>query len=128
MARLTRLVAFVVVGDSGIAALTNGGADATRRLLERGGLADLLGVVVSVEEVRAYKPATLPYVHAAARLGAAPGELTLVAAHAWDVVGASAAGLGAVWVDRLERVWPFPLPQPPTAPDLERAVETALAG
>ena len=36
------------------------------------------------------------------------GEATLVAAHAWDVVGGARAGLRAVWVNRDERGWPFP--------------------
>jgi FMN phosphatase YigB (HAD superfamily) len=38
----------------------------------------------------------------------AVGEATLVAAHAWDAVGAVRAGLQAVWVNGDERVWPFP--------------------
>lgn len=112
----------------GIVTLTNGGAKQTALLLERAQLADRVEVVVSVDEVEAYKPAAAPYRHAAARVGAEPAELTLIAAHGWDVVGARAAGLGAVWVDRLERRWPLPLPVPPTASDLERAVELALAG
>ncbi len=112
----------------GAATLTNGGAEHTRGLLRRAGLLDRVADVLTVEEVEAYKPAPAPYLHAAARLGVEPAELTLVAAHGWDVVGARAAGLGAVWVDRLERRWPFPLPDPPTAPDLVQAVEIALSG
>jgi FMN phosphatase YigB (HAD superfamily) len=52
--------------------------------------------------------------------------VTLVAAHGWDVLGARAAGLDAVWVDRVEHVWPFPSAEPARAPDLERAVELAV--
>jgi 2-haloacid dehalogenase len=87
-----------------------------------------VAAVIMVEEVEAYKPAPTPYRHAAARLGADPAELTLIAAHGWDVVGARAAGRGAVWVERLERRWPLPLPQPATAPDLERGAEIAVSG
>lgn len=112
----------------GAATLTNGGAEHTRKLLERAGLLERVAEVIAVDEVQAYKPAAAPYRHAAVRLGVEPGELTLVAAHGWDVVGARAAGLRAVWVERLERRWPFPLPPPPTAPDLTAAVEVALAG
>ena len=36
-------------------------------------------------------------------MGVAPGELALVAAHAWDVNGASRAGLVTGWVSRLEK-------------------------
>jgi FMN phosphatase YigB (HAD superfamily) len=52
----------------------------------------------------------------------------LVAAHGWDVLGARNTGLQAVWVDRLERRWPFPLRQPPRAPGLVEAVAVVLQG
>jgi 2-haloacid dehalogenase len=122
-------VAFDRLEQAGVAAatLTNGGEEHTRRLLERAGLFERVAQVITVEEVEAYKPAPAPYRHAAERLGVEPGELTLIAAHGWDVLGARAAGLQAVWIDRLERRWPFPLPQPPSAPDLRQAVELALA-
>ena len=108
------------------AVLTNGGAAATKALLEAAGLADRAWHVVSVEEVRAYKPHPAPY-HRVVELVELPADrVTLVAAHGWDVLGARAAGLRAVWVDRVEHAWPFPGPEPPRAPDLERAVELAL--
>lgn len=50
-----------------------------------------------------------------------------MAAHGWDVLGARAAGLSAIWVDRLERRWPFPTVEPPWADTLVTAVELALA-
>lgn len=109
-----------------IATLTNGAEDHTRRLLARGELEDAVELVISVDEVRAYKPHAAPYHHAAARLGLPVDRITLVAAHGWDIVGARAAGLGAVWVDRLERRWPFPLKEPVRAKTLIEAVERAL--
>lgn len=122
--------AFDRLEEAGVraATLTNGGEEHTRRLLERGGLLDRVAEVITVDEVEAFKPAAAPYRRAVDRLGAEPGDVTLIAAHGWDVIGARAAGLGAVWIDRLERRWPLPLPEPPTAPDLPRAVELALAG
>jgi 2-haloacid dehalogenase len=44
----------------------------------------------------------------------------MVAAHAWDVVGAVRAGMRGVWVNRDERTWPFPDEVAPhaTAPGL----------
>ena len=52
----------------------------------------------------------------------------MIAAHAWDIVGARAAGLDVVWVDREEQVWPFPLDQPPRVHDLAEAAELILQG
>jgi 2-haloacid dehalogenase len=79
-----------------IATLTNGAEDHTRRLLARAELEDAVELVIAVDEVRAYKPHAAPYHHAAARLGLPVERITLVAAHGWDVLGASAAGLRAV--------------------------------
>lgn len=86
-----------------IIALTNGHADTTHRLLERARLNQFVERVVSIDEVRRWKPAREVYLHAAKAVGVAPGELALVAAHAWDVHGASRAGLVTGWVSRLEK-------------------------
>jgi 2-haloacid dehalogenase len=102
------------------AILTNGGAGPTRTLVERGGLG--IETILSCEEVRAYKPAAAAYRLARDRLG----DCVLVAAHAWDVAGARAAGLPAVWVDRHEREWPLAGVEPGArAATLVGAVEQA---
>ena len=68
------------------------------------------------------------YRHAAERLGVEPRAITLIAAHAWDVLGAKEAGLDAIWIDRLEREWPFPKGKPRrVAQGLLEAAELALA-
>jgi 2-haloacid dehalogenase len=111
-----------------IGVLTNGGERHMARLLEEAGLAERVGEVVSVEEIELYKPHPAVYRHAAERLGVEPKRITLIAAHAWDVVGAKAAGLDAIWIDALEREWPFPKGKPRrVAHDLVEAVDLALA-
>lgn len=105
----------------GCAILTNGGRDSTASLVERAGLA--IDEILSCEEVRAYKPSPAPYRYARERLG----EVVLVAAHGWDVVGARAAGLRAIWVDTQEREWPVAGAEPgERASSLVEAVERAL--
>jgi 2-haloacid dehalogenase len=111
-----------------IGVLTNGGAEQARKLLEAAGLEERLAEIVSVEEVEVYKPHPAVYRHAAERLGVEARRITLIAAHAWDVVGAKEAGLDAVWIDRLEREWPFPKGRPRrVAHDLVEAADLALA-
>ena len=107
--------------------LTNGGREHTEKLLERAGLRPRVQRVLTVDEVEAFKPHREPYLHAARTLGLPPASLALIAAHGWDVVGARAAGLRAIWIDRLERRWPFPTDEPPTAHDLVHAVDLALS-
>ena len=46
------------------------------------------------------KPAPEPYRMAAESLGVEAGQVRLVAAHAWDVVGAMRAGCAAAFVAR----------------------------
>lgn len=89
--------------------LTNGGESSTREALRRGGIEERIRDVVSVEEVRRFKPDRAPYAEAERRVGSEPW---LIAAHAWDVLAARTYGWNAVWVDRLERRWPLPQDEP----------------
>jgi 2-haloacid dehalogenase len=84
--------------------LTNGGRESGEKLLENAGLTDLVERVFGVDEVQAYKPDPRPYKLVLDEIG----EATLVAAHAWDAVGALQAGMPAVWVRSEEKAWPFP--------------------
>jgi 2-haloacid dehalogenase len=111
-----------------IVTLTNGGGEQTKALLERAGVLEHVERVFSVKEVRAYKPDPRTYRHVLDRLQVAAGDATLIAAHAWDVVGAQAVGMQAIWVARLERRWPLPLPQAETVASLVEAVEHVLTG
>lgn len=117
----------VAAAGARAAVLTNGSREQTERVLRRAGLLERFDAIVTVAEVERYKPHPEPYRHAARSLALPPESLLLVAAHAWDVVGARGAGLQAAWVDRLERVWPFPgEPEAPAAGDLVSAVEALL--
>ena len=110
-----------------IGVLTNGGEHATRKLLEGAGLEERVAEIVSVEEIELYKPHPAVYRHAAERIGVEPKNLTLIAAHAWDVMGAKAVGLDAVWVNRLEHEWPLPKGKPrKAAADLEQAARIVV--
>jgi 2-haloacid dehalogenase len=116
-------VAFDHLKEGGvrIAVLTNGGADNTRALLDSAGLLKDVDAIYTTADVEAYKPHPAPYRHAVEQLGLPPQEVTLIAAHGWDVVGAQNANLQAIWIDRLERRWPLPLPEPRRAESLEEA-------
>lgn len=109
-----------------LVALTNGTEQNTRTLPERGRLDRYVERVIPTDAVGAYKPHPAVYRHAVEQLGLAAKDVTLVAAHGWDVAGARAAGLGAVWVSRLERRWPLPPPEPPAAAGLTGAADRIL--
>ena len=92
--------------------LTNSASTAVAQQLSSAGLADCFERSFSVDEVRRFKPAPEPYQHVAKELGVAVGDLRLVAAHAWDVVGALRAGCAAAFVARPGKVL-YPLAPSP---------------
>jgi 2-haloacid dehalogenase len=89
-----------------LATLTNGAAEVAEKLLQRAGLAELVERFLSVEEVRRWKPAREPYLHAASELSVLPEQCVLVAVHPWDIDGAKRAGLQAGWLNRREVGYP----------------------
>jgi 2-haloacid dehalogenase len=82
--------------------LTNSTGKSAAALIAQAGLGDLFERILSADAVRRYKPAPEPYEYAARELGVGLGEMRLVAAHAWDVAGALAAGCKAAFVARPE--------------------------
>jgi 2-haloacid dehalogenase len=92
--------------DSGVrlAALTNGTQKGASSQFQFAGLADKLEAVFSADQVRAYKPAPQPYLYALKQLRTDPSRVSLVAAHAWDIAGAAAAGLVTVFGRRPGKV------------------------
>jgi 2-haloacid dehalogenase len=56
--------------------------------------------VISVDEVKVYKPSPKTYRHAAERLGRPIEQVRLVSSNPFDVLGAGSAGMQTVWVDR----------------------------
>ena len=120
----TEALSTLRAADMPIIALSNGAASATETLLDRAGLRPFFRQVLSVEDVGLSKPRGEVYAHAASVLGVAPGDLCLVAAHAWDVHGAKAAGLKTAFVSRGQ-----PFPATMLAPDLigDELADTAQA-
>jgi 2-haloacid dehalogenase len=108
--------------------LSNGAAQSTQGLLRRAELEPLVARVFSIDEVSRWKPFPEPYLHTAAELGLQPGELAMVAVHAWDVHGAKQAGLMTGWANRLEGHWNTAMTRPDvTGSSLVEVVEGLLA-
>jgi 2-haloacid dehalogenase len=111
-----------------VVALTNGSAETTQRLLEQAALSALVDRIISIDEVRRWKPHREVYLHAAHVLGVAPTALALVAAHAWDVLGADRAGLTTGWVSRKETAFQPAMGEPTVQGcTLTQVVEALLA-
>ncbi len=95
-----------------LAALTNTPRDGAVAQLTNAGLAPLFDRIMSVEETGRFKPAREVYETAARRLDVSPSEMTMVAAHDWDVAGAMRAGCRGAYVTRpgmvLNPLYPHP--------------------
>ncbi len=83
-----------------IVALTNSSYDGVDAQLTNAGIIDLFDHVLSTEAVQAFKPDQRPYRHAVEVAGATAETTAMVAAHAWDLVGAHRVGLRTAFVAR----------------------------
>jgi 2-haloacid dehalogenase len=93
-------VALSLLKEQGIEliAFTNSSATAAKAQLKSGHLDAFMSEIVSTGEVKAFKPSKSVYLHCAEQAGVEPGELMLVAAHPWDIHGASEAGLSTAYL------------------------------
>lgn len=87
-------------GGLRLAALTNSTEAVAREQLASSGLDDCFEQILSADEIGRLKPAPEPYRMVAERFSTDMGDVRLVAAHAWDVAGALAAGCRAAFVAR----------------------------
>ncbi len=83
-----------------MASLTNSIASVAAAQVRNAGIAHFFEKVLSADEVSELKPAPAPYLMAAERFGVSIDETCLIAAHAWDIAGALAAGCSAAFVSR----------------------------
>jgi 2-haloacid dehalogenase len=82
------------------AALSNNPLPVVQEQLHHVGLSPLFDEIMSVDEAGALKPAPEVYDFAVRRLNLAPGSIWMVAAHGWDIAGATRAGLRGAFVAR----------------------------
>jgi 2-haloacid dehalogenase len=94
------------------AALTNGSTKAANVQIENAGLHTFIQRVVSVEEVRRFKPDLATYRHVAQVMDLHVSRTMLISAHDWDVAGAMAAGASAAFVRRPGSLWSLPSETP----------------
>lgn len=80
------------------AILSNGSPDMLDPLVAQSGLA--FDAVLSVDELRVYKPAPQVYQLAVDRLGIAASDIGFVSSNGWDAAGAKSFGFTVYWINR----------------------------
>jgi 2-haloacid dehalogenase len=83
-----------------LAILTNGSPDMIGPLLKNRGMAALFDAVLSVDEVKIYKPAPRVYQLAVDRLGTPREQIGFVSSNCWDALGAKSFGFEVYWINR----------------------------
>jgi 2-haloacid dehalogenase len=82
------------------AILSNGSPRMLQAAVTSGELTELIDVVLSVDEVRIYKPHPSAYQLAVDRLQVEAREISFQSSNGWDAVGAAAFGFRVAWVNR----------------------------
>ena len=83
-----------------LAILSNGAPEMLQSATRSAGIADLLDAVISVDEIKVFKPSPRVYELSSTRLGMATNDIGFVSSNSWDVAGAVSAGLTAFWIQR----------------------------
>ncbi|PSF09900.1 haloacid dehalogenase type II [Marinobacter shengliensis] len=89
-------------GQYPLFAFSNGSYPALEKVLGHNNLLEQFDGLVSVDDIKSFKPDPAVYTYARRATGAWDNPLCLVSSNAWDVIGARAAGLSAIWVKRDE--------------------------
>ena len=83
-----------------LAILSNGEPKMLEAAARSAGIVDLLDAILSVEEVKIFKPSPRVYHLAPEHLRVRPAELGFVSSNCWDVAGAGSVGLETFWIQR----------------------------
>jgi 2-haloacid dehalogenase len=83
-----------------LVALTNGVEQSVRSLLEHAGIDGYFEAILSADELATFKPDAAVYALLKRVTDAYPSETWLVSGNPFDVIGAKACGLKAVWLRR----------------------------
>jgi 2-haloacid dehalogenase len=97
-----------------LAILSNGTPAMLAAAATNAGIADLLDAILSVEEVKVYKPHPSVYELVCERLNLSADHVCFVSSNGWDAYSAKAFGFRVLWCNRFGQV-PERIPQTPDA-------------
>ena len=83
-----------------LAILSNGNTRMLNAASKSCGIETMLSQIISVDEVKLYKPSPRVYELAPRKLGVDKTEIGFVSSNCWDVIGAKSFGFRTFWVNR----------------------------
>lgn len=97
-----------------LAILSNGTPAMLAAAVNNAGIATLLDAILSVEEVKVYKPHPSVHELACKRLGLAADQICFLSSNGWDAYSAKAFGFRVLWCNRFGQA-PERIPETPDA-------------
>ncbi len=86
----------------GLYAFSNGSAEAVKTLLDQANIKSYFLDIISVEDLKSFKPNPAVYSHFLRRAGSIGCDAWLVSSNPFDVIGAISAGMRGAWLQRSE--------------------------
>ena len=86
-----------------ICILSNGSPDLLKQLISNAGVQELFDDLISVEDVKIFKPDPQVYELVTKKYICKPEEVCFMSSNTWDIVGGGLFGYQTVWVDRFNK-------------------------
>ncbi|MDQ0430415.1 2-haloacid dehalogenase [Planomicrobium stackebrandtii] len=86
--------------DKNLVVFSNGSHDMLDPLIENAGLTDLFSRIISIDEVKQFKPAPASYEYAWEKFGIEKHEVLFMSSNGWDISGAKNFGFQTAWINR----------------------------
>ncbi len=87
------------------AILSNGTPDLLKGLVENNNIQSYFDNIISVEDVKIYKPDPRVYEMPIKKYNCKPENICFLSSNTWDVSGGGAFGYNAVWVNRFNKIF-----------------------
>jgi len=88
-----------------IAILSNGTPDLLKGLVESNNIQNYFDNIISVEDVKIYKPDPKVYEMPIKKYNCKPENICFLSSNTWDVSGGGVFGYNAVWVNRFNKIF-----------------------
>ena len=88
-----------------IAILSNGTPDLLKELVESNNIQSYFDNIISVEDVKIYKPDPKVYEMPIKKYNCKPENICFLSSNSWDVSGGGVFGYNAVWVNRFNKMF-----------------------
>lgn len=86
--------------DQNLVVFSNGSHDMLDPLIEHAGLTRSFSYIISIDEIKQFKPAPSAYEYVWEELGIEKNEVLFMSSNGWDISGAKNFGFQTAWINR----------------------------